>query len=72
FARHVDVKITFLRTFPTFREMLKKEGLENCLPGMADLEEGVAVYHHFPRYREREKELGVLAIGIECLKKEEA
>ncbi len=62
--RFLDVKITFLRSYPTFREMLEKEGLEKCLPGTSTLDEGVAIYHNFPRYRELEKKLGVLALGI--------
>lgn len=63
----VDVKIISLNAYPTFREMLQKEGLHRCLPDLNSLEEGVDIYHSFPSYREKEKLLGVLAIGIQKL-----
>lgn len=60
----VDVKVISLRTYPTFREMLHREGLHRCLPDVNTLEEGVHIYHSFPSYRENEKLYGALAIGI--------
>jgi ASC-1-like (ASCH) protein len=60
----VDVKVISLRTYPTFREMLQKEGLHRCLPDVKSLEEGVHIYHSFPSYLEKEKLYGALAIGI--------
>ena len=65
--RHVDVKAIRLQAYSSFHEMLEKEGLENCLPGITDLNEGVKIYHDFPSYKENEKQLGVLAIGIQLL-----
>lgn len=61
----VNVKVISLRTYPTFREMLDKEGLHRCLPDVKSLEEGVRLYHSFPSYSEKEKLYGALAIGIQ-------
>lgn len=65
----VDVKVVHLNSYPTFREMLQKEGVHHCFPGVTNLEEGVKIYHSFPSYQELEKKLGVLAIGIELCNK---
>lgn len=61
----VNVKVISLRTYPTFREMLDKEGLHRCLPNVKSLEEGVHLYHSFPSYYEKEKLYGALAIRIQ-------
>ncbi len=53
-----------VRTYPSFREMLEREGLENVLPGVKDIEEGVKVYRRFYS-EEREKKYGVAAIEVE-------
>lgn len=50
--------------YPTFRDMLIKEGLENCLPGSASIEDGVAVYHSFPDYARDEQTYQVSAFKI--------
>lgn len=60
----VDVQIIGLRTYTSFEQMLLKEGVQNCLPGVSTLSEGIAIYHSFPEYRELEKEYGVLAIKL--------
>jgi len=61
----VNVKVIYLRTYPTFREMLDREGLHSCFPDVKSLEEGVRLYHSFPSYYEKEKFYGALAIGIQ-------
>lgn len=63
--KFIDVKIVSLKEYPTFREMLKKEGILRCLPDTRDLNDGEKVYYSFPRYREKERMWGVLAIGID-------
>ena len=45
--------------------MLEYEGLENVLPGCSSVEEGVAIYHGFPGYRQGEAQHGVAAFQIE-------
>jgi len=53
--------------YNTFEEYLEKEGLENFLPGMPDMEYGLSVY--FTYYtKEDEKEYGVAAVHIEPIK----
>jgi ASC-1-like (ASCH) protein len=63
----VDVKVTHLNKYSNFKMMLAAEGLQSCLPGIKDINEGVAIYHSFPSYRENEKVYGVIAIGIKLL-----
>lgn len=68
----VNVKITHLHTYPSFRQMLIKEGVENCLPGKKNIEEAVKIYHSFPGYQMEESKQGVLAIGIRLVHTEPA
>jgi len=53
--------------YNTFEEYLEKEGLENCLPGMPNMEYGLSVYFKYFT-KEDEKEYGVAAIHIEPIK----
>lgn len=53
--------------YNTFQEYLEKEGLENCLPGMPNMEHGLSVYFKYYT-KEDEKEYGVAAIHIEPIK----
>lgn len=61
------VSVTKLKRYATFAQMLEVEGLQNCLPGVENHQEGVALYHSFANYKEQEKNLGVLAIGVEVV-----
>lgn len=54
-------KVTF---YKCFEEMLKKEGLPNCLPGITTLSEGLNVYHSFPSYKQDAEKLGVIAFKV--------
>lgn len=53
-----------IRVYSSFREMLEKEGLENVLPGVKSIEEGVKIYRKFYS-EEKEKKYGVAAIEVE-------
>jgi ASC-1-like (ASCH) protein len=53
-----------IRVYSSFREMLESEGIENVLPGIRNVEEGVKVYRKFYS-EEKEKKYGVAAIEIE-------
>ncbi|CAD5245357.1 ASCH domain-containing protein [Thermococcus camini] len=53
-----------VRVYSSFREMLEKEGIENVLPGVGSVEEGVKVYRRFYS-DEKEKKYGVAAIEVE-------
>ncbi|ASJ02073.1 isomerase [Thermococcus profundus] len=53
-----------LRVYSSFREMLESEGIENVLPGIESIDDGVAVYRRFYS-EEKEKKYGVAAIEVE-------
>nr|WP_206204216.1 ASCH domain-containing protein [Thermococcus sp. 18S1] len=53
-----------VRVYSSFREMLEKEGLENVLPGVGSVEDGVRVYRRFYS-EEKERKYGVAAIEVE-------
>lgn len=46
-------------------ELLKKEGVNNCLPGATNLAEAVENYRNFPNYASMELSYGVLALRLE-------
>ena len=60
--------IAKLTTYTQFKDMLLAEGLENMLPGVASIEQGVALYESFGAYKEEVKLYGALAIKIEIKK----
>jgi ASC-1-like (ASCH) protein len=62
---HVS-KIKEIKRYKTFKEMLEVEGLENVLPGVKTIEEGVSIYYSFPGFKEKEKnpKIGVIAIHL--------
>ncbi|AAL80579.1 ASCH domain-containing protein [Pyrococcus furiosus DSM 3638] len=62
----LKVRVKAIRVYNSFREMLEKEGLENVLPGVKSIEEGIQVYRRFYD-EEKEKKYGVVAIEIEPL-----
>lgn len=64
FDRWIHAEILRLSKYDSFLSMLKTEGLQNCLPGIGSLEDGVQIYHSFPDYKTRESAYGVLAIAI--------
>lgn len=59
-------RVVCLTTYDTFEEYLQEEGLDACLPGVASIEEGVAVYHQYYSWEE-ECLYGVRGIQIERL-----
>ena len=60
------LRITYLKQYPTFRKMIKKETLARILPGKETIDDGIAVYRQWYN-EEKEKKNGVLAIGVEVL-----
>jgi ASC-1-like (ASCH) protein len=44
--------------------MLQDLGVENCLPGIKDVDAGVTLYHGFPGYAEKEQQFGVIAMEL--------
>ncbi|MBF0981051.1 ASCH domain-containing protein [Candidatus Gracilibacteria bacterium] len=61
------LKVVNLTSYTSFQSMLENEGLKHVLPGVREVEQGVAVYRKFYSI-EQEKEFGVIAIEM---KKEE-
>jgi ASC-1-like (ASCH) protein len=57
--------ISALHWYPSFRALLETEGVENALPGMEDIEEGLNLYHSFPCFQEMATTHGVVAIHLE-------
>lgn len=55
--------VTGVATYASFEEMLKKEGVERCLPG-STIEAGIRIYNSLPGYSERAKQHGVVAIRL--------
>jgi len=62
--RKVLTRVVAKRTYPTFEEYLRTEGLGRCLPGIPDLEMGVGVYRTYYS-EEDERRNGVVAIELE-------
>ncbi len=62
--KSVLCKVTRLTRYPSFYHLLMIEGLDNVLPGIKTIEEGVKIYRRF--YSEIfEREHGVIAIEIQ-------
>jgi ASC-1-like (ASCH) protein len=59
------------RAYPTFKDMLEKEGLKNMLPQAKSIEEGVKIYRKFPTFAEKENKFGAYAIEVNFINLEE-
>ena len=66
FARVMRVRITSIGRYKSFEDYLCGEGLENALPTIDSIEEGIAVYRKYFS-EEDEKKYGVAAIRIQVL-----
>jgi ASC-1-like (ASCH) protein len=49
--------------YKSFQEYLHKEGLQNCLPGMPDIDHGLSVYYKYYT-KEDENKFGVISIRL--------
>jgi len=59
----VEYKVLEKNIYPSFREMIEKEGLKNVIPDKNTVEDAVAVYHKF--YSEEDEfKYGVVGIKI--------
>jgi ASC-1-like (ASCH) protein len=64
-----ETPILGTKNYKTFRELLEKETLKKCLPGVDTIDNGIALYRKFysvekEKEKEKEKESGVLAIYL--------
>ena len=62
-SRSVLTKITKKKAYNTFEEYLKTEGIDKCLPGINNIEDGLSVYFKYYT-KEDEKQFGVMAIHL--------
>jgi ASC-1-like (ASCH) protein len=57
------MKIDNIVHYSSFADYLRNEGIDHCLPGINDMDEGVAVYHQYYS-REDEAKYGVVCIRL--------
>lgn len=50
--------------YRSFEEMLREEGVQNCLPGVKSLRDGVSIYDRIKGYSDRAKKSGVVALKL--------
>lgn len=65
-GRTVRAVVRRIRRYDSFAAYLSQEGLRKTLPGVATIDEGVAVYRRFYT-EEAERQHGVLAIRLKVL-----
>lgn len=56
--------IEAIARYQNFADMLHAEGVENMLPGVISLTDGVAIYEGFPGYAQEVTKRGAVAIRI--------
>lgn len=66
FLRSISVKVIAITFHSCFHDYLRCYGLQNCLPGMTSINEGVSVYREFYSV-ETEQKQGVMAIQFELI-----
>jgi ASC-1-like (ASCH) protein len=59
--------ITKVQKFLGFEEMVKAVGFKACLPDAESEQQAVQAYHKIPRYREKAKQFGVVAIHLQVI-----
>lgn len=64
----IQVRVTSVHPFNSFEDMLRYEGVEKLLPGEKSISKGVQLYRSFPKYFQKEKMYGVIAIGFVFLR----
>ena len=65
-SRSILTRITKKQEYNTFKEYLESEGLNKCLPGITNIDDGLSVYFKYFT-KEDEKEFGVIAICLELI-----
>ena len=66
FFREILTEVIGKNTYPTFKEYLETEGLENCLPSIKNIDQGVDVYYKYYT-KQDEIDFGVVAIRIKVI-----
>lgn len=67
--RTKEIWCEIIRTqhYPTFKDMLKQEGLHNMLPQATTIEEGIQIYRKFPTFAEKEIKFGAYAMEVKFI-----
>ena len=58
------IRVTKCEKFRSFYDMLNTVGFQNCIPGACDIRAAEAVYHGFPSYKTKERQVGVVAYHV--------
>lgn len=66
-SAEIFCRITRICCYPTFKEMLLKEGLDKMVPNAKTVDEAVGIYRSFEGFAEKEKKFGAVAFGIELI-----
>lgn len=61
-GQRTPTQIESLHIYAGFAAMLEEEDISALLPGVTDVEEGVAIYHKLPHFEQRAQKSGVIAI----------
>lgn len=60
----LEMTVRSVRYYKTFEAMLCDLGVDTCLPGIGSLSQGIAIYHSFPGYAQKERQFGVVAMEL--------
>jgi ASC-1-like (ASCH) protein len=63
-SSEVFCRITSVKHYSSFEEMLAAENYKECIPQASSFEEAAGVYRQIPGYIERAKQSGVLALHL--------
>jgi len=63
FLRSFKVKITEINEFKNFKEYLEFEGLDKCLPGIDNIEDGQLIYYIYYS-KEDEVKYGIVSLHM--------
>jgi ASC-1-like (ASCH) protein len=64
----IKASVLSIKKYPTFKEMIKSEGIENVIPDIKELEDATNVYYKFYT-KEEEAKYQVIAIRIKVITK---
>jgi len=66
FSRSFRCKITSIRKYNSFKDYLKNETLERCLPGIDTIEDGINIYYKY--YKKEDEDLyKIVAIRLRVI-----
>jgi ASC-1-like (ASCH) protein len=66
-SNRVSCRVVGINPYNSFYDMLVGEGVENMLPGVSSVEEGVRIYENIPSYMDRARRSGVVSLRLELI-----